>query len=261
LGRDTLSVLSVWKELTEKGVRVVCRNPNFQNLNESGERDYFSELLLNILSTMSSFEKSMIKSRQMEGIRITQKTNPEKYSGRKQNTKESTLKFLTKHSKVVEYLEKGMNDYITKPYDEEDFFRKIATVLGTASHTLPLKDLANTNLVEKPLYDLTGFEKLSRSNVDFINKMILLFIQLVEDNTIILEEALKTENIGLIKKTMHKIKPNIVQMGIASLQVAIDEIMTFDMNLAMNSKFVLSTQKVILILRMTAESLKNDHLK
>ena len=108
LGRDTLSVLSVWKELTEKGVRVVCRNPNFQNLNEIGERDYFSELLLNILSTMSSFEKSMIKSRQMEGIRITQKTNPEKYSGRKQNTKESTFKFLNKHSKVVEYLEKGM---------------------------------------------------------------------------------------------------------------------------------------------------------
>ena len=108
LGRDTLSVLSVWKELTDKGVRVVCRNPNFQNLNDSGEKDYFSELLLNILSTMSSFEKSMIKTRQMEGIRITQKINPQKYSGRKQNTKESTLKFLTKHSKVVEYLEKGM---------------------------------------------------------------------------------------------------------------------------------------------------------
>ena len=108
LGRDTLSVLSVWKELTEKSVRVVCRNPNFQNLNENGEKDYFSELLLNILSTMSSFEKSMIKSRQMEGIRITQKTNPEKYSGRKQNTKESIFKFLTKHSKVVEYLERGM---------------------------------------------------------------------------------------------------------------------------------------------------------
>ena len=108
LGRDTLSVLSVWKELTEKGVRVVCRNPNFQNLTESGEKDYFSELLLNILSTMSSFEKSMIKTRQMEGIRITQKISPEKYSGRKQNTKESTLKFLSKHSKAVEYLEKGM---------------------------------------------------------------------------------------------------------------------------------------------------------
>ena len=108
LGRDTLNVLSVWQELTDKGVRVVCRNPNFQNLNADGEKDYFSELLLNILSTMSSFEKSMIKTRQMEGIRITQKINPQKYSGRKQNTKESTLKFLTKHSKAVQYLEKGM---------------------------------------------------------------------------------------------------------------------------------------------------------
>jgi len=50
----------------------------------------------------------MIKTRQMEGIRITQKISPEKYSGRKKNTKESTLKFLQKHSKAVEYLEKGM---------------------------------------------------------------------------------------------------------------------------------------------------------
>jgi len=108
LGRDTLSVLSVWKELTYKGVRVVCRNPNFQNLNDLGEKDYFSELLLNILSTMSSFEKSMIKTRQMEGIRVTQMISPEKYSGRKQNTKESTLKFLQKHSKAILYLEKGM---------------------------------------------------------------------------------------------------------------------------------------------------------
>ena len=105
---NTQEALSVWKELTEKGVRVVCRNPNFQNLNDSGEKDYFSELLLNILSTMSSFEKSMIKTRQMEGIRVTQMISPEKYSGRKQNTKESTLKFLQKHSKAVSYLEKGM---------------------------------------------------------------------------------------------------------------------------------------------------------
>jgi hypothetical protein len=34
--------------------------------------------------------------------------SPEKYSGRKQNTKESTLKFLQKHTKVILYLEKGM---------------------------------------------------------------------------------------------------------------------------------------------------------
>ena len=106
LGRDTLSVLQVWKELTEKGIRVVCRNPNFQNLNDKGERDYFSELLLNILSTMSSFEKSLIHQRQMEGIRIAQMTG--KYKNRKPRGSESTMKFIQKHSKAIEYLEMGL---------------------------------------------------------------------------------------------------------------------------------------------------------
>ncbi|MBG7610985.1 response regulator [Polaribacter sp. BAL334] len=161
------------------------------------------------------------------------------------------------------YLEKGMNDFITKPFDEEDFFRKINTVLSTEKDTLRLKNLnsLNTNFVEKPLYDLTEFGKLSRSNVDFIKKMILLFIQLVHDNTIILEEALETENVALIKKVIHKIKPNIEQMGITSLKGPINEIVAFDMDSAMNYQFTLNTQKVIQILRATSESLKYDHLK
>ena len=44
LGRDTLSVLQLWKDMTIKGIRVVCRNPNFQNINDEGKTDMFSEL-------------------------------------------------------------------------------------------------------------------------------------------------------------------------------------------------------------------------
>ena len=70
LGRSTIDVLSIWKELTEKGIRVVCRNPNFQNITDEGKTDMFSELMISILSTMSDFERKMIRERQMEGIRI-----------------------------------------------------------------------------------------------------------------------------------------------------------------------------------------------
>lgn len=94
LGRDTLDVLSVWQELTDAGVRVVCRNPNFQNITEDGKPDMFSELLLNILSTMASFEKRMTKIRQMEGIAAAKLRHV--YSGRAVNTKESKEKFLAK---------------------------------------------------------------------------------------------------------------------------------------------------------------------
>ena len=94
LGRDTLSVLNVWKELTELGIRVVCRNPNFQNLNDNGETDMFSELMISILSTMSDFERKMIRERQREGIERSKLEG--KYRGRKVGTTESREKFLQK---------------------------------------------------------------------------------------------------------------------------------------------------------------------
>ena len=68
LGRNLLSVLSCWQALTEAGVTVVCRNPNIRNFDDNGDPDKFSELLLSILGSMYSFERSMIKIRQREGI-------------------------------------------------------------------------------------------------------------------------------------------------------------------------------------------------
>ena len=109
LGRNTLMVLSVWKELTELGVRVVCRNPNIQNIDENGKTDPFSQLLLELLSSMSSFEKSMIDSRRTEGIERTKKFYPERYSGRKIGTTETMDKFLLKPKSqmIIKDLENG----------------------------------------------------------------------------------------------------------------------------------------------------------
>lgn len=94
LGRDTLSVLKTWKELSEKGVRIVCRNPSFQNINESGQTDMFSELMLSILSVMADFEKRLSKERQREGIAKAKLQS--KYRGRMVGTAEPIEKFLSK---------------------------------------------------------------------------------------------------------------------------------------------------------------------
>ena len=94
LGRSTIDVLSIWKELTEKGIRVICRNPNFQNITDEGKTDMFSELMISILSTMSDFERKMIRERQMEGIRIRKEKGL--YKGRQIGTTDSIEKFLNK---------------------------------------------------------------------------------------------------------------------------------------------------------------------
>jgi DNA invertase Pin-like site-specific DNA recombinase len=107
LGRSTLDVLQVWKELTEMGIVVECRNPNLRNLDDNGKPDMFSELMISILSTMSSFEKQMIKERQMEGVRIAKAKGV--YVGRNINTKESPEKFMSKqkNKKIAEYISSG----------------------------------------------------------------------------------------------------------------------------------------------------------
>ena len=107
LGRNTVSVLNVWKELTDMGIKIVCRNPNFQNINDEGKVDMFSELMLSILSVMSSFERKMILERQREGIEKGKLEG--KYRGRMVNTKEPIEKFLSKPKPkmIIKDLENG----------------------------------------------------------------------------------------------------------------------------------------------------------
>lgn len=107
LGRNTIDVLSTWKDLTEKGIRIICKNPSLQNIDENGKEDQFSSLLIGILSTLSSYEKSIIRERQMEGIRIRKEKGL--YRGRRINTRDTPTKLLKKpkSKKILEYIDKG----------------------------------------------------------------------------------------------------------------------------------------------------------
>jgi len=107
LGRNTIDVLSTWKELTEKGIRIICKNPSLQNIDENGKEDQFSSLLIGILSTLSQYEKSTIMERQMEGIRIRKEKGL--YRGRRINTRDTPTQLLKKSrsKKILDYLDKG----------------------------------------------------------------------------------------------------------------------------------------------------------
>lgn len=107
LGRNTLDVLSVWEEMTSKGIIIICKNPSISNITEDGKVDKFSELLMSILSMMSQFERNLIKERQMEGIRLRQAKGL--YMGRKINSGYTPEKFMSreKNKKILDYINKG----------------------------------------------------------------------------------------------------------------------------------------------------------
>jgi len=107
LGRSTLDCLSVYKELTEKGIRIISRNPNIRNLDENGKPDPFSECLLSLIVVLGSYERSLLLERQREGINLRKKKFL--YTGRQIGTKESPEKTLSKvkSKKILSYLNKG----------------------------------------------------------------------------------------------------------------------------------------------------------
>ena len=107
LGRNTIDVLSTWKELTEKGVRIICKNPSIQNIDEDGKVDQFSSLLTGILSILSQYERDQIRERIMEGVRIRKEKGL--YRGRRINTRDTPTQLLKKpkSKKILEYIDKG----------------------------------------------------------------------------------------------------------------------------------------------------------
>ena len=111
IGRNTLDVLSIWSELTERGIVIECKNPNIRNINDDGKVDKFSELMLSILSTMSQFEKSLIRERQLEGIKVRKEKGL--YGGRRIGTVDSVQSFLKKKRSqdILNYLSKGTYSY------------------------------------------------------------------------------------------------------------------------------------------------------
>lgn len=159
------------------------------------------------------------------------------------------------------YLQKGMNDFITKPYDEQDFFRKIEHVLSLSYDVLKTEKVDHggqgVSNDQLPLYDLAQIQQMSRGNDDFVSKMINIFIKLTEENTVKLNDALANDDIETIKKLAHKIKPSIDQMGITSLKEVVRIVEKFNIDTDSKAELDLHVHKIVKTLNAVAEALKD----
>jgi DNA invertase Pin-like site-specific DNA recombinase len=114
LGRSTLDILTVYRFLTEQGIRIVSRNPSLENFDSEGKPNFVSEVILNILASLAQYENSLRRERQLEGIAIHKAKGL--YKGRRINTHESPEQFLNKKKskQIQEYLALGYSQYEIK---------------------------------------------------------------------------------------------------------------------------------------------------
>jgi DNA invertase Pin-like site-specific DNA recombinase len=107
LGRNMLDILNTIHYFSKKGVSIHFISQGLRTLEDDGTENPISKMIISILGVVSEMEKNMISERRNEGIKLAKLKGV--YKGRKSDTKEDTLKFLSKpkNQKVVEYLKKG----------------------------------------------------------------------------------------------------------------------------------------------------------
>ncbi len=120
-------------------------------------------------------------------------------------------------------IEAGMNDYIAKPFKEDEFLKKIAFWLN-AKMTFSESLAVNEESDEEMLYDLSGLQEISRGNQAFIEKLVKLFC---EESKVMIEqmkEAYASGKLDVMGAVAHKIKPSIDILKINSLKQVIRSI-------------------------------------
>ncbi len=122
----------------------------------------------------------------------------------------------------IKCLEAGMNDYISKPFEEMDLVNMVAKWLN---EKLVLPESEKFTEVGK-LYDLTSLKEISRGNEAFVKKMLHLFIEQVPAALSEINNSFEQSDFLAIKKAAHRIKPSIDSLGINSLKSVVRQIET-----------------------------------
>ena len=107
LGRDLRDILNTIHFFNQKAICVHFVSQGLRTLQQGGLENPISKMIISILGVVGEMERSQIKERQLEGIKIAKLNGT--YMGRKSGTKENTLHFLSKpkNKKALEYLNKG----------------------------------------------------------------------------------------------------------------------------------------------------------
>lgn len=130
------------------------------------------------------------------------------------------------------YLDAGMNDYVSKPFEQDVLFKKITELLGNVNDYLERQENTKlpTNQAAKPLtvsmlaqqlYDLSKLRATSRGNEAFVQRMIKLFLEQIPDSLKQLNDAYKNGDLDKVRGISHQMKPTIDALSIHQLKAEV----------------------------------------
>jgi CheY-like chemotaxis protein len=114
----------------------------------------------------------------------------------------------------------GMNDYITKPYEEAVMKEVLSLYRREEVHN----DKEKTPVEEEKMYDLSALREISGGDQGFVKEMIMLFNQQASLTASEMKEALETEDYKRLAAAAHRIKASVDSLCIQDLRQRIREL-------------------------------------
>ena len=107
LGRDLRDIMNTIHYFNQKLIPINFVSQGLKTLDENNMENPISKMMISVLGIVGEMERTQIRERQKEGIRIAKLKGI--YLGRKEGSKEDVLQFLnkSKNKKALEYLKKG----------------------------------------------------------------------------------------------------------------------------------------------------------
>ncbi|MBA4144363.1 MAG: histidine kinase [Cytophaga sp.] len=130
-------------------------------------------------------------------------------------------------NEIERCMQVGMNDYVTKPFDEALLILAIQKNAGHQVHVAEQNESVSLQR-EEDLFDLSKLTALSHGNSDFIANMVKLFCTNLPESISSLSDSYKKEDFTKVKSIAHKIKPTLDNFGITILKSDITMLDTID---------------------------------
>jgi DNA invertase Pin-like site-specific DNA recombinase len=107
LGRDLRDIINTIHFFNQHKICIHFISQGLSTLDHNGKENPISKMMISILGVVGEMERTQIRERQIEGIKLAKLRGI--YKGRAEGSKEDTLSFLSKekNKKALEYLKKG----------------------------------------------------------------------------------------------------------------------------------------------------------
>jgi DNA invertase Pin-like site-specific DNA recombinase len=110
LGRSLHDIINTIHFFNQLQIPIEFISQGLRTMDEGGKENPISKMVISILGVVAEMERNQIRERQREGIHVAKLRG--KYLGRKPDSKETTLDFLSKpkNKKALDYLKKGFKN-------------------------------------------------------------------------------------------------------------------------------------------------------